>query len=162
MKYGALPFDNSAAVISFVINMLTCNTCVTYHPACIVYYIISDPLSDMTRWGCTLHVITMVISDHVTITIVPVAKLTSSTGKTPKTKPSKLSTSAVTHKGTYITKTTKKIKLDSYLTPPPAVKSTPRKKTSVGGVIRTLSTPSSLTKVIIIELFKYFIVIFLV
>ena len=98
--------------------------------------------------------ITMVISDHVTITTAPVAKLTSSAGKTPKTKPSKLSTSATTHKGTYVTKTTKKIKLDSYFTPPPAVKSTARKKTSVGsssGVIRTLSTPSSLTKVIVLN-----------
>lgn len=90
-------------------------------------------------------------NNYVVITAVPAPKLVSSAGKTPKTKPSK-SASVINSKGPFITKTTKKIKLDSsYFTPPPPVKSTPRKKTSSvtssSGVVRSLSTPSSLTKV---------------
>lgn len=117
----------------------------------------------MARWGCILHTVALVIPECVTITTAAAAKLTPSTGKTPKTKPSKLSSSSATPKGTYITKTTKKIKLDSNFTPPAAAKSTPRKKATVGSgssMIRTLSTPSSLTKVVAV--FKYFDIIFLI
>lgn len=81
---------------------------------------------------------------------VPVAKLA---GKTPRAKPSKLSASTGSSKGAFVTKTTKKIKLDSsYFTPPPPIKNTPRKKAasvaSSSSVIKSLSTPSSLTKAV--------------
>ena len=101
--------------------------------------------TDTTRKG-------KMVSDYnylIVITAVPVAKLA---GKTPRAKPSKLSASTGSSKGAFVTKTTKKIKLDSsYFTPPPPIKNTPRKKAasvaSSSSVIKSLSTPSSLTKV---------------
>jgi len=84
---------------------------------------------------------------HIMYSVVLTVAKPSSAGKTPKSKPSKLSTPV--SKGNVSSKSTKKIKVDpSYFTPP-TVKATPRKKSSSVGssATRTLSASGSAGKV---------------
>ncbi|XP_065886535.1 microspherule protein 1-like [Dysidea avara] len=82
--------------------------------------------------------------------VLTVSKPSPSAGKTPKSKPSKLTTPVANSKGSLITKSTKKIKLDSSYFTPPTVKATPRKKTSSisSSATKTLSTPGSAVKAV--------------